>query len=274
MSNLSSETNALGICDRCGRAYKLMKLRKEYKNLTSSSLKVCDDCFDRENLQSIGTSFAMIHDETLKNPAIDNALAASRGMTVTLVDKTVSFVAANTNRINSQTGGGGFDTTIIFGTSNITFLSNVMTKSLVRTTNAEFSSLCNDAGILGSDFALYVSSAKLRVGENLFFKTYTNPGSTNNAYRVITDYDTTSVTWNSFGNGGTEGTNYTTDGSVEGVVGEYYVEWDFTDMVSGWLSGENENYGIFFPDMSTAIVGSSTPSTNVVWTITAKRKLF
>ena len=274
MSNLSSEINALGICDRCGRAYKLLKLREEYKNLRSSSLKVCEDCLDSENPQSIGTSFIMRHDETLKDPAIDNALAASREMTVTLSDKTVSFIAENTTRIKDQAGGGVFDTTLTFGTSNLKIFITIKRKSLVRTTNDEFNSLCNDAGIIGSEFDLDVSSAKLRVGEDVFSKTYTNPFSTNNAYRVITDYDPSSVTWNSFGNGGTPGTNYTTDGSVEGVVGDYYVEWDFTDMVSGWLSGANENYGIFFPDMSTEVFGSSTPSTNVVWTITAKRKLF
>ncbi len=217
----------------------------------------------------------------------DPSVAESREMTVTLEDKTVSFVAVNTTRMKDQAGGGVFDTTLTFGTSNITTFGTIKRKSLVRTTNAEFSSLCNEAGIIGYDgdpdlpgnedsplFDLDVSSAKLRVGADVLGQTYTNPGATTNAYRVITDYDPDSVTWNSFGNGGTPGTNYTTEGSVSGSVGDYYVEWDFTEMVIDWLSGKNSNFGIFFPDMSTSLLGSSTPRANVIWTITAKRKLF
>ncbi len=259
-----------GFCARCSFRYPLRTLRTETINNQQTALLVCTQCWDPDQPQNHIGEINLVEVTPLRNLAPDEGLSESRELTVTLVDKTVSFVAANTNKINDQGAGGAVDTAN-FRTS---YILGVRDKSLVRTTNAEFSSLCNDAGILGSDFDLDVSSAKLSVGANIFGRTYTNPGATTNAYRVIAEYDPSSVSWNSFGNGGVEGTDYTTEGSVSGVVGSYYVEWDFTDMVVEWLSDENENFGIFFPDMSTSVFGSATTSANVVWTITAKRKLF
>lgn len=270
MAQYADGKKALGSCDRCSFEYKLSDLMPEVVAMRRTGYLVCWSCLDKDNPQLFPERAPFRRNDVLKHIAPDEGLSESRELTVTLVDKTVSFVAANTNKISDQGTGGAVDTAN-FRTS---YILGVKDKSLVRTTNAEFSSLCNDAGILGSDFDLDVSSAKLSIGANIFGQTYTNPGATTNAYRVIAEYDPSSVSWNSFGNGGVEGTDYTTEGSVSGVVGSYYVEWDFTDMVVEWLSGENENFGIFFPDMSTAIFGSATTSANVVWTITAKRKLF
>ena len=273
MSGHSAFKHALGSCDRCSFEYKLYELIPEVLAMKVTGFLVCRSCLDVDNPQSFPSEVPFRRSRLLSHIAPDEGLASSRELTVTLVDKTVSFVAVNTNKISDQGVGAGFDSTI-FKTSDVGIFVDIKDKSLVRTTNAEFSSLCNDAGIIGSDFDLDVSSAKLRVGADAIAQTYTNPGATTNAYRVITDYDPTSVTWSSFGNGGTAGTNYTTEGSVSGSVGDYYVEWDFTDMVIDWLSGKNANFGIFFPDMSTSILGASTPRANVVWTITAKRNLF
>ena len=274
MENSTSVIDAFGFCDRCGFRYPLPKLRPESVNLTLMRVRVCPICMDVDSMQFRAGALLGSDSQQVKGRiSPDPSVAESREMTVTLEDKTVSFVAVNTNRISDQGAGTGFDSTI-FKTSDVGIFADIKDKTLVRTTNAEFSSLCNDAGIIGSDFELDVSSAKLRVGADVILQTYTNPGATTNAYRVITDYDPTSVTWSSFGNGGTAGTNYTTEGSVSGSVGDYYVEWDFTDMVVDWLSGENSNFGIFFPDMSLEVFGSSTPRANVIWTITAKRNLF
>ena len=274
MSNANPVIEPFGFCDRCGFRYPLVDLRPESVNLETVNVRLCWVCRDVDNMQSLPGSLLGSADQGIKGMiAPDPSVEESRELTVTLVDKTVSFVAANTNRISDQGDGTGFDSTL-FKTSDFGIFVDIKDKSLVRTTNAEFSSLCNDAGIIGSAFDLDVSSAKLRVGADAIAQTYTNPGATTNAYRVMTDYDPTSVTWSSFGNGGTAGTNYTTEGSVSGVVGSYYVEWDFTEMVVDWLSGKNPNLGIFFPDMSTSLLGAFTPRANVVWTITAKRKLF
>ena len=273
MAQYAEGQKAIGSCDVCSFEYKLNELVPQVVAMRKTSYLVCESCFDIDNPQSFPSEAPLKRSDILSHIAPDAGLAESRELTVTLVDKTVSFVAVNTNRISDQGSGAGFDSTT-FKTSDVGIFIDIKDKSLVRTTNAEFSSLCNDAGIIGSDFDLDVSSAKLRVGADAIAQTYTNPGATTNAYRVITDYDPTSVTWSSFGNGGTAGTNYTTEGSVSGSVGDYYVEWDFTDMVIDWLSGKNANFGIFFPDMSTSILGASTPRANVVWTITAKRKLF
>lgn len=273
MAQYAEGQKAIGSCDVCSFEYKLNELVPQVVAMRETGYLVCESCFDIDNPQSFPSEAPLKRSDILSQVAPDAGLAESRELTVTLVDKTVSFVAVNTNRISDQGAGTGFDSTL-FKTSDVGIFADIKDKTLVRTTNAEFSSLCNDAGIIGSDFELDVSSAKLRVGADVFLQTYTNPNATTNAYRVITDYDPTSVTWSSFGNGGTPGTNYTTEGSVSGSVGDYYVEWDFTDMVIDWLSGENSNFGIFFPDMSTEVNGSVTPRANVVWTITAKRKLF
>ena len=273
MAQYADGQQAIGSCDMCAFEYKLNELAPEVVAMKRTGYLVCESCLDIDNPQSFPSEAPFRRSDVLSHIAPDEGLASSRELTVTLVDKTVSFIAVNTNKISDQGVGTGFDSTI-FKTSDLRIFTDIKDKSLVRTTNAEFSSLCNDAGIIGSDFDLDVSSAKLRVGAQGFGKAYTNPGATTNAYRVITDYDPTSVTWSSFGNGGTAGTNYTTEGSVSGSVGDYYVEWDFTDMVVDWLSGENSNFGIFFPDMSLEVFGSSTPRANVIWTITAKRKLF
>jgi len=270
MAQYAEGQRAIGSCDVCSFEYKLNELVPQVVAMRKTGYLVCESCFDIDNPQSFPSEAPLRRSDILSQVAPDEGLSESRELTVTLVNKTVSFVAANTNKISDQGAGGAVDTAN-FRTS---YILGVRDKSLVRTTNVEFSLLCNDAGILGSDFDLDVSSAKLSVGANIFGRTYTNPGATTNAYRVITDYDPSSVSWNSFGNGGVEGTDYTTEGSVSGVVGSYYVEWDFTDMVVEWLSDENENFGIFFPDMSTAIFGSAATRADVVWTITAKRKLF
>ena len=267
---------AIGFCDRCGFEYPLDELRAQVTDNKETAVLACKQCLDSDNPQLQLGRIPLSPEEVIAKPSSDQALGSSRHMTVTLDDKTVSFVAVNTTRMKDQAGGGVFDTTLTFGTNEISLLTTIKRKSLVRTTNAEFSSLCSDAGIIGSDFDLDVSSAKLRVGADVFGQTYTNPGATTNAYRVVTDYDPTSVTWNSFDAGASveSGTSWTTDGSVSGVVGDYYVEWDLTSMVTDWLSGKNSNFGIFFPDMSTSLLGTETPRANVVWTITAKRKLF
>jgi hypothetical protein len=42
---------ALGICDRCGCAYKLIELRKEVQDGRRMSMKVCSSCFDPDHPQ-------------------------------------------------------------------------------------------------------------------------------------------------------------------------------------------------------------------------------
>ena len=273
MAQYAEGKKAIGSCDRCSFEYKLSELIPEVVAMKRTGYLVCESCFDIDNPQSFPERAPFRRNDVLRHVAPDEGLGESRSLTVTLEDKTVSFVASSTNTISSYFSSSV--TTTEFKTSDYAYPSVRYYRALVRTTNSQFDSLCDDAGITGLGFNLVVSSAVLRVGANILGQQYTNyPTVNNGAYRVIEEYDPTTVTWNSFGSGGSPGTNYTTDGGVLGERGSYYMDWDLTEMVKGWLSGENSNFGIFFPDMSNQPLVNRTDSGNVVWTITAKRSLF
>lgn len=270
MSNFASERYAIGICDRCGRTFKLKKLRNESKNLNYSSIKVCEDCFDKENLQAVGSSLVIRHDTTLKDPAIDNALDQSREIEETIIPE---FVATDVNRITSVPVGGGRHYNDLFQTSRIDFGSGLSSaKTLVYTSTSLIRSLC-DALIEYPNFRLHIVSATLTVGIDELTETYLNGGSINNrSYSVLKDYDSDTVTWVSFNNGGVPGVDYGSSSVSEGVVGSYSVVWDMASVVQNWLdSNDEDNKGLFFPDMGTNILTTLTDKENVVWNIVARR---
>lgn len=43
--------HTLGICDRCGQAYKLHELKRETQNFTQLNNRICPDCFDTDHPQ-------------------------------------------------------------------------------------------------------------------------------------------------------------------------------------------------------------------------------
>lgn len=51
MGAYASGKNALGICDRCGTAHKLLSLRFEVVNFRKTGMRVCEDCFDPDHPQ-------------------------------------------------------------------------------------------------------------------------------------------------------------------------------------------------------------------------------
>jgi hypothetical protein len=265
---------AVGFCDRCGFEYLLDELKVQITDKKATAVLVCKQCLDSDNPQLQLGRIPLSPNEVIVKPSPDQALDSSRDMTVTLDDKTVSFAASSVNTINDLTPTGTDET--LFRTSKFSiFPPDKYHRALVRTTNSQFDSLANDEGIAGLGFDLVISSATLKVGADVLGQQYTNfPVVDSGCYRVIKEYDPSSVTWNSFGSGGSSGTDYTPTGLVAGVVGSYYVEWDLTDMVKDWITGKTENYGVFFPDTGTQIYKWETDSENVVWTITAKRKLF
>lgn len=272
MAQYAEGKKAIGSCDRCSFEYKLSDLTPQVVAMMRTGYLVCESCLDIDNPQSFPSEAPFRRSDVLSHIAPDEGLDASRLLTITLEDKTVSFIASSTNTISSGTPTTA-DTTIFRTSSD--FGGVPFKRALVRTTNSQFDSLCDTAGITGLGFNLVVSSAILRVGKNFIGQKYTNePVVFNGAYRVIKAYDPTSVTWNSFGSGGIPEVDYTTSGGVLGVRGSYYMEWDLTEMVKGWVSGEDINLGIFFPDMGTTLATLQTDSENVVWTITAKRSIF
>lgn len=270
MNNSAPVADVFGFCDRCGFRYPLSDLRQESVNLTLMKVRVCPVCMDIDSKQFragalLGSDDQSIHGRIAPDPSV----LESREF----IDETDSFVSFSTNTITDYLSSSVDKAQ--FRTSIFSIFGPVMQyKALVRTTNEEFNGVCSIRYQADRSWDLEVSSAKLRVGSPIVFQTYTNPPIVDNhAYRVIKGYDPDSVTWNSFGSGGVAGVDYTTSGSVIGVIGSYYTEWDLTGIVRGWLNGDFENYGLFFPDMGTSFLGNATPRANVVWTITSRRVL-
>jgi hypothetical protein len=269
VSSFASERNAVGICDRCGRKFKLKKLKREFKNLSYSGLRVCDDCFDPESSQSIGSNFVVRHAATLENPAIDNALDKSRELESFTIP---SFAATYVNRIHSSNSSINFNDYFRTNQIDIAIGGGVSyNKTLLYTSTETIRSKCD--ALVGPYFRLYILSATLTVGANSVFEKYTNSGSAlNGCHLVLKDYDTSTVSWSSFNNGGVAGVDYNAVSSSDGTVGSYYVAWDMKDIVQTWLDSEDkENKGLFFPDMGTHSLDTSTDKDNVIWDITFRR---
>lgn len=82
----ASTKNALGICDRCGRTYKLKKLKKETVNLVRQNLMVCPSCFDPDHPQLQVGRRQYADSQTLRSPRPDSGEVAS-----TIGASTVSY---------------------------------------------------------------------------------------------------------------------------------------------------------------------------------------
>jgi hypothetical protein len=232
-------------------------------------VKVCPVCMDVDSMQFRAGDLLGSDNQSIKgNISPDPSVSESRF----IPDETKSFVATNTNTITDYGTGDAVDQTL-FRTSEYSVLGPTFyNKSMVRTTNSEMLNLLGSR--FPEPFSTVIISAKLKVGSYGFGQEYTNlPVVNNTAYRIIKSYDPEAVSWNNFGSGGIPGTQYTTEGSVNGVRGDVYVEWDFTEMVSGWLSGSFGNYGIFFPEMGTTITTTISDRANVVWTILSRQEI-
>ena len=51
MSEFASEKRALGLCDRCGRVYRLKELKEETYAGEPRGNRVCPSCFDQDHPQ-------------------------------------------------------------------------------------------------------------------------------------------------------------------------------------------------------------------------------
>lgn len=148
-------------------------------------------------------------------------------------------------------------------------------RTLVATSTASFvNALSSTLGPLSAGERFQINSAILRAG--VANDDYATEGAAG-AYEVLVPYDTSTVTWNSFGGGGVPGLNYGLTPVATGVVGDYSTSWTLTALVQDWVDG-NSNYGLFFPD-NAPIQLTNTPDMadeytttrvgHVQWTIDA-----
>jgi len=146
-------------------------------------------------------------------------------------------------------------------------------KTLVKTTNATFNAaLAATLGALGTGEQYQINSAILSVGNS--GDEYAPGGGAKGAYVVLTPYDNTTVTWNSFGGGGVAGTNYNATSSATGIINgaNDTTTWVLTTVVRNFLNGTIQNEGLFFADPSgSSGVMDSTDKTTVVWNLDAQR---
>jgi|TARA_R100001530_G_scaffold124138_1_gene92256 hypothetical protein len=70
-------TKALGICDRCGFTYKLNNLYYEIENSVRNGLRVCNNCFDKDNPQLKLGRLNIIDPQALYNARPDTGESAS-----------------------------------------------------------------------------------------------------------------------------------------------------------------------------------------------------
>ncbi len=62
---------ALGICDRCGRQYKLKTLKWQIINLMNTNLLHCDECLDPDQPQLQIGRFPIDDPQAIQNPRPD-----------------------------------------------------------------------------------------------------------------------------------------------------------------------------------------------------------
>ena len=118
-------------------------------------------------------------------------------------------------------------------------------RTLVATSTASFvAALSSVLGPLGADQQYQINSAMLKVGASI--DDYATVGLAE-AYEVIVSYDTNTVTWSSFGNGGAAGVQYALTPAATGIVSAPSTSWNLTSVVQGWVNGAANN-GLFFPD--------------------------
>jgi hypothetical protein len=73
----ASGKKALGICDRCGLTYKLLKLKPERVNLNRTNILVCPDCFDVDHPQHRLGQLRQDDPQALRNPRPDTSTGSS-----------------------------------------------------------------------------------------------------------------------------------------------------------------------------------------------------
>ena len=128
-------------------------------------------------------------------------------------------------------------------------------RTLVATNTASFLSALNSAlGPLGAGQYYQINSAILRAGVDS--DDYATEGAAG-AYEVLVPYNTSTVTWNTFGGGGVSGVQYALTPGATGVVLGNSTSWNLTTLVQDWAGGAT-NYGLFFPD-NAPVQPTNTP---------------
>ena len=80
MSKFAAGKHALGICDRCGLTYKLLRLHFQYIDGFQSSLRVCSDCMDIDHEQLRTENIKTDDAITLRDARPDRDLASQRAL--------------------------------------------------------------------------------------------------------------------------------------------------------------------------------------------------
>jgi hypothetical protein len=74
----ASGKHSIAMCDRCGQQYKLKQLKKQIVKQRPTDLLVCPECLDVDHPQLMLGSFPVYDPEAVRDPRVDNAVAASR----------------------------------------------------------------------------------------------------------------------------------------------------------------------------------------------------
>lgn len=72
MTTYASGKYALGLCDRCGRAFRLLELREETVAGQPANNRVCWSCFDQDHPQLMLGREPMDDPQALRNARPDN----------------------------------------------------------------------------------------------------------------------------------------------------------------------------------------------------------
>ena len=179
-----------------------------------------------------------------------------------------SFQATYVNRIFSGSWQNMSELNAYFSTYNSVYPQ----RSLILTPNSDFmAELESNLGLLGANEYYQIDSAFLAIGSPA--DNYATTGLAR-AYEILYSYDPHTVSWASFGNGGQPGIEYAPAAAAAGMVGADYTSWMLTDLVSDWLSGASDNFGLFFPDYAadtgTTALEEYTRANNVIWHIDAQ----
>lgn len=85
MSAFAAGKRALGICDRCGFAYKLHDLRPTVVNRKETGLLVCNTCWESDHPQNAQGRYPIRDAQALRNARPDTSdLRNSRGSFVNI----------------------------------------------------------------------------------------------------------------------------------------------------------------------------------------------
>jgi hypothetical protein len=91
MTNFAVGKKARGLCDICGQAYLLKKLKEVIRKANKTGLLACPSCWDPDHPQLMLGQFPVDDPQALRNPRPDSAELAQVRARILPVNPVVSF---------------------------------------------------------------------------------------------------------------------------------------------------------------------------------------